>query len=79
MERKPIYKFGEYFIQQLGKLVGDSAVKAMEMGLTKEERKKVQRTAFEILGKQMGISVQKLSINISKQKPPQKEVAPKLS
>jgi hypothetical protein len=44
-------KFSKRFVNSLGDLVREGFVEALELGLTKQEARKIIKTAFTILGK----------------------------
>ena len=66
MERKPLYQFSNRFVNSLGDLVREAYVEAQEMGVSKQEARRVIKLAFEILGKKHQIKISGLNSQLGK-------------
>ena len=71
MDRTKQYEFARLCIEEIAKCVGRTKQIGLANGLQKEEIKEVWETAFKLLARDSGISIQKMSQNIRRRKAPQ--------
>jgi len=64
MERKPMFEFAEWVVEQQGKLVKEARQKGKELGLSELDVRVTLLTAFQTLGETSGLTLRGLSQRI---------------